>query len=198
MQHDQAAPPALQHRPARRQVVPLHLRRQNVRRAAVSAHRAAPRRQAQGLRLFRSVRVVRRGQRDARRAVAGLSGALLPRQHLPQPHPALPAVSDQALHGALRRADRAGRLCAAARADAGVFGRAQRRHPGSAQGGDGGRLGTAGIRAGGGDPRPAEGAGAHHLAPGHQRQHRRRCRRDRARSGRRAGLRPGVLLPGGP
>ena len=131
-------------------------------RAAVSAHRAAPRRQAQGLRLFRSVRVVRRGQRDARRAAAGLPGALLRRQHLPQPHPALPAVPDQALHGALRRADRPGRLCAAARADAGVSGRAQRRHPGSAQGGDGGRLRTARVRAGGGDPRPAEGAGAHH------------------------------------
>ena len=111
MQPDQAAPAAVQHRPARRQVVPLHLRRQDHRRAAVPADRPASRRQAQGLRLFRPVRVVGRGQRDARRAAARLPDPLLPRQHLREPHPALPAVPDQALHGALRRPDRRDRLC---------------------------------------------------------------------------------------
>ena len=116
--------------------------------AAVSAHRPASRGEAQGQRLFRAVRVVRRGQRDARGAAARVSAALLPRQHLRQPHAALPAVSDQALLGALRRADRRDRVRAAARADAGVPGRAQRCHPGSAQGGDGGRVRTPRIRGG--------------------------------------------------
>ena len=76
------------------------------RRAAVPADRPPSRRQAQGLRLFRPVRVLGRGQRDARRAAARVPDPLLPGQHLREPHPALPAVSDQALHGALRRPDR--------------------------------------------------------------------------------------------
>ncbi len=51
------------------------------------------------------------------------------------------------------------------------------------------------VRAGRRDPRSAQGARPHQLAPGHQRRLGRRCRRHRARPGRRAGLRPGVFLP---
>ncbi len=139
MQPDQAPPAALQHRPARRQVVPVHLRRQDHRRAALSAHRPAPRHQAQGLRLFRTVRVVGRGQRDARRAAPGVPDPLLPGQHLREPHAAVSAIPDQALHGTLRRPDRPARVRPPGRADAGVPGRPQRGHPDPAAGRNGRR-----------------------------------------------------------
>ena len=57
-------------------------------------------------RLFRALRLRRRRQRHHHGAAARLPAALLLRQRLCQPHPALPAVSDQALLGALRRPHR--------------------------------------------------------------------------------------------
>ena len=65
------------------------------------------------------------------------------RQHLREPKPALPAIPDQALHGALRRPHRARRLCAAGGRGAGVPDRAVERDPRAAQGADGGGLGSA-------------------------------------------------------
>ena len=46
------------------------------------------------------------GQRHHQRPAAGLPLAILLRQRVRQPHPALPTVPDQALHGALRRPHR--------------------------------------------------------------------------------------------
>ncbi len=56
--------------------------------------------------VFRAVRVGRRGQSHPGCAAEGIPAALLQRQHLQQPHPALPAASDQAVQRAVRRADR--------------------------------------------------------------------------------------------
>ncbi len=57
-------------------------------------------------RVFRALRLGRRGQPHALRAAARLPAALLLRRRVRHPHAALPAVPDQALHGALRRAHR--------------------------------------------------------------------------------------------
>ena len=104
-QPDQALPAGLQHRPARRQELPLHRPAQGPR---LPADRQASRRQAAGHRVFRAVRLGGGGQRHAERAAQGVSLAQLPRQHLQHAHPALPAVPDQALLGPLRRPDRPG------------------------------------------------------------------------------------------
>ncbi len=68
-------------------------------------------------------------QRDAARVPA----AHLLRQLLRQPHPAVPAVPDQALLGALHRRDRAGRLCRAGGAGARLPLRPQPRDPPAAR-----------------------------------------------------------------
>ncbi len=54
-------------------------------------------------RLLRPLRQRRRGQPDAEPAAEGVPAAQLLRRDLRQPHPALPALPDQALLGALRR-----------------------------------------------------------------------------------------------
>ena len=84
-------------------------------------------------RVFRAVRLGRRGQPHADRVAEGVSAALVQRQRLRQPHPPLPALSDQALQRALRRPDRPRRLRAADRAGAAVPVRAQQRHPAAAR-----------------------------------------------------------------
>ena len=89
-QPDQALPADVQHRPARRQELPLHL---PAPRPRVSADRQASRRQARGDRVFRAVRLGGCGQRHAERAAQGVPVAQLPRQHLQHAHPALPAIS---------------------------------------------------------------------------------------------------------
>ncbi len=57
-------------------------------------------------RLFRPLRLGRGGGAHHHRLAARLPAALLQRQHLRQPHPPLPALPDQALQRALRRAHR--------------------------------------------------------------------------------------------
>ena len=92
-------PAGVQHRPARRQELPLHL---PAPRPRVSADRQASRCQARRDRVFRAVRLRGCCQRHAECAAEGVSLAQLPGQHLQHALPALPAVPDQALLGALR------------------------------------------------------------------------------------------------
>ena len=194
-QPDQAVPAGVQHRPARRQELSLHL---PAHRPRVPADRQASRRQAAGDRVFRPVRLGRCGQRHAERPAQGVPLAQLPRQHLRLAHPALPAVPDQALLGALRRPDRRRDLRADRRGGARVPLGQVGRGADPAAGRDARRQRQARLRARCRPARPAQGDGAHPGAAGHQhRGGRRRRRRGRA-SGGRAGLRPGVLLPGRP
>ena len=199
VQPDQAAPAAVQHRAARRQVVPLHLRRQG--------HRSSSRFRA-------SAGTAGRKRKDSdyfgpfasSGAVNETLAALLrafPLRSCPdsifdnRTRPCLqyqikrcsaPCVGrigatdygqlvEQTREFLAGRSDAIQEQLKAAMADASAAPR---------------------IRAGGRDPRPPQGARAHHLAPGHQRQLGRRCRRGRAGAGRRAGLRAGVLLSGRP
>ena len=102
-QSHQAAQAALQRDAARRQELPLypHLHRAS----GGEAHQASRRALARG-RLFRPVRQRRRGVSHPQRAPAGVSPAHLLGQFLRQSDPALPALSDQALLGALHGRDR--------------------------------------------------------------------------------------------
>ena len=72
--------------------------------------RQASRRAHPARRLFRPLRQRGRGVSHAQRVAAGVSSAHLLRQFLPQSNAALPALSDQALLGAVHRRDRARRL----------------------------------------------------------------------------------------
>ena len=82
--------------------------------APLPADWPASRREEQEQGLFRTVRVLGCGQRDPGSTAARLSASLLRRQHFFQPHASLSPAPDQALHGALRRPNRARRLCRAA------------------------------------------------------------------------------------
>ena len=130
-------------------------------------------------------------------AAEGVPAALVQRQRLRQPHPALPAVPDQALQRALRRPHRQRGLRGAGRARRSAFlsgssarraaaaRRARWRRRRDALDFEAAALLRDRIRA------LVAGAGA----PGHPRRRDRRCRRHRRASGGRADLRPGVLLP---
>ena len=146
-------------------------------------------------RVFRAVRLGRRGQPHLDRVAEGVSAALVQRQRVQQPHPSLPAVPDQALQRALRRPDRQRRVRAADRAGAAVSVRAQQRDPAAARGRDGpGRRGAR-FRGRGVDPRPHPRAVAGAGTPGYPRRRPRRRRCHRGASGRRSYLRAGLLLP---
>ena len=129
------------------------------------------------------------------RAAARLPAAHLLGQLLRQPHPALPALSDQALLGALHGRDLARRLRQAGRRGARLPVRAQPRDPPAAGGRDEASRRGARIREGGavarphlgavGDPGRAERQSALGAGGG----------RVRHRRGGRAVLRRGVLLP---
>ena len=125
-QSHQAAEAPLQRGAARRQELPLH---PDLHRPPGGAARQAPRRALDPGRLFRSVRQRRRGVPHHERAAARLSAAHLLRQLLREPHPALPALPDQALLGPLHRRDRARRLRRAGRAGARLPVRPQPRDP---------------------------------------------------------------------
>ena len=106
-QSDQAAQAPLQRGAARRQELPVHPDLHGPRSRA--AHQASRRALDPG-RLFRTVRQRRRGVPHHERAPARFSAAHLLGQLLRQPHPPLPALSDQALLRPLHRRDRARRL----------------------------------------------------------------------------------------
>ena len=106
-QSHQAAEAPLQRDAARRQELPLY---PDLHRTSGGAAHQAPRRALARGRLFRPVRQRGRGVPHPQRAAAGVPSAHLLGQFLRQPHPALPALSDQALLGALHGRDRARRL----------------------------------------------------------------------------------------
>ena len=99
---DQAAPPALQRAPARRQVVPLH---PDHRGPPGPGDRQASRRAQPEGHLFRSLRLGRRGRPHDQRAAARLPAPHLLGLVLREPDAALPPLPDQALLGALHRRD---------------------------------------------------------------------------------------------
>ena len=103
---DQALSPAVQRAAARRQKLPLH---PAARRPGFPAHPEAPRRAAGEGRLLRPVRQRRSRQQHAQRAAEAVPAPLLHRRLLQDPRPAVPALPDQALLGAVRRPDRPGR-----------------------------------------------------------------------------------------
>ena len=106
-QSDQAVAAALQRAAARRQVVSLY---PDHRRPLGAADPQASRRADAARAVFRAVRLRRRRQPHHHGAAARLSGALLHRRVFRKPHPALPALPDPPLLGALHRRDRFSRL----------------------------------------------------------------------------------------
>ena len=128
------------------------------------AARQASRRAQPGWRLFRPVRQRRRGVSHPQCAAARVSPTHLLGQFLRQSDPALPALSDQALLGALHGRDRTRRLCEAGRGGA--------RFPLRPQPGDQGPPWPSNERGRGGARFRKRGAAA--------RPHQRACRRSRA------------------
>ncbi len=104
MQHDQAVDAALQCAAAGRQVVSVY---PPDRRPPIPAAHQIPRHARQGRLVFRAVRLRWGGQPHPHHVAEGVSLTELQRQHLRQPRPPLPALSDQAVQRALRRAHRA-------------------------------------------------------------------------------------------
>ena len=113
----------------------------------MAAARQAPRRARAGQRVFRPLRLGHRGQPHALRPAARLPAALLLRRRVLDAHPALPAVPDQALHGAVRRPHRQARIRRHRRRGARLPGRPQSRGPAGAVAAHGQGLGRARIRA---------------------------------------------------
>ena len=107
-QSHQALAAALQRGVARRQVVSLH---PDHRRSLGAANPQASRRAHAAGPLLRAVRLGLGGQPHHQCAAARLPVALLQRCLFREPHPAVPAVSDQALLGAVHRRDRLSRIC---------------------------------------------------------------------------------------
>ena len=116
-QPDQAPEAALQHRAARRQVLPVA---DADRGPSVPADRQASRRAGAQGQLLGAVRLRLGGEPDGHRDAAGVPAALLRRHGVRQPHAALPAVPDPPLLGALRRPDQRGGLRPAGRPGEGV------------------------------------------------------------------------------
>jgi predicted GIY-YIG superfamily endonuclease len=102
--------PRLQRAAARRQELSQHPDRQGPR---LSADPQASRQAQHPGQLFRPLRQRRRGQPDAEPVAEGVPAAQLRRHGVPEPHAALPALSDQALLGALRRGVSTPRICRA-------------------------------------------------------------------------------------
>ena len=155
--------PALQHLAARRQVVRLHPRH---RRSSFPACSSTAARSRAG-RLLRPVRLGLGGQPDTYRVAAGLSCCAAAPIRCSPPHPALPAASDQAVLGALRRADRRGGLRRpggrGARLPEGRYAAVQRDLAADGDGQRGSRFRGSGAHA-----RPDPGADRGSVASGHQ------------------------------
>ena len=104
---DQALPAALQRAFARRQKLSVHPAARGPR---FSPRPAPPRRAADQGAILRAFRERRIGAQHAQFSAEIVPPPELLRQFLPEPHAALPALSNPPLLGALRRADRRGRL----------------------------------------------------------------------------------------
>ena len=108
-QPHQAPEAALQHRAARRQVLPVA---DADRGPPVPADRQASRRACSEGQLLGAVRLCLGGEPDGHGDAAGVPAAVLRRHGVRQSHAAMPAVSDPPLLGALCRSDRRGRITA--------------------------------------------------------------------------------------
>ncbi len=191
-QFDQAAASALQRAAARRQVVPLHP--DHVRPLGPADPQASRRAHAGGALLW-ALRQCRRGQPHHQRAAARVPAALLFGFVFRGAHAAVPALSDQALLGALHAGDRFRRLWRAGARSQRFLVRPQ---PAGAEGDGGGNghgVGGARFRTRRGLSRSSSGAVGDHVASGHQPPHARGGRRVRRASGRRLHVCRGVLLP---
>ena len=107
-QSHQEAEAALQRHAARRQVVSLYSRsRATIPVRKLAKHRGARSRPGRYFGPFASAGAVNRTHQCA---AEGLPAALLLRQRVREPHPPVPALSDQALLGAMHRRDLPGRI----------------------------------------------------------------------------------------
>ena len=159
----------------------------------IGKHRGAKRPETEYFGPFASAGAVN----DTLNALLKATSAQLPRQHLRLAHPALPAIPDQALLGALRRPGRRRDLRPDRRGGARVPLGQVRRGADPPAGRDARRQRQARLRARGRPARPAQGHGAHPGAAGHQHRGGRGRRRRRRASGGRAGLHPGVFYRAG-
>ena len=192
-QSHQAAEAALQRDAARRQELPLypHLHRR-IRRPRLVKHRGA---RSLARRLFRPVRQRGGGVPHPERAAAGVPAAHLLRQLLRQSNPALPALSDQALLGAVHGRDHAWRLRRARRPGARFPLGPQPRDQAAPRRRDERGGGGAAIRKGGAAARPHQRALRDPGRAERQSALDRRSRRVRGLRGGGAVLHRGVLLP---
>ena len=188
----QASPAAVQHPPARRQVVPLHrdLARRGLPAGLLHAREAPPR-----ARLLRAVLEREARARDARPARQGLPAPQLRRPGArPRHRQPVPRLLHQALPGALRRLHLARGVPRERRHDhrlpLGPLPRDRARPRGSDEGGVGG----AGVRARGDLPEPLEGGPVAARAPADLERGGRHARRDRGRD--RGGGRERAGVPG--
>ncbi len=191
-QSHQALPAALQHPAPRRQVVSLDPDRP---RPSVSPGAQAPRRARAQRRLLRSLRLGLGGQRGALDPATRLPFALLSRFGVRQPRPALPAPSDQALLGAVRRAGDGKGLRPPGRGRAGFPRRPQPGNPGRALGPNAGGERPRRVRAGGRTARSSPRARPGPVQGARPSRERDRGRRDRRAPGGRANVHRGFLLP---
>ena len=159
-------------------------------------HLQASRRAVAQGRLFRPVRLGRRGRPHHQRAAARLPAAHLHRFRLREPHAALPALPDQALLGPVHRRDQRARTMPNSSARRAISSRAARAAvKAEIAERDAGGLRGARFRARGDLSRPAGRAQPRPEPSGHQPAGRRGGRRLRHPPGGRAELHRGVLLP---
>ena len=190
-QPDQAPEAALQHRPARRQILSVA---DPVRGPHVSADQQASRHAGAPRRLLGPVRLGLGGEPDRDRHAARFSAPFLRRHRVRQPLAALPAAPDQALLGALRRPHRRGGLRQARRPGEGLPLRPRQHRAARARRRDGASVGEPGVRTRGLLARPHPRADPR---PGQRRDQPREPRgrrRDRGAPSRRPDLHPGFFL----
>ncbi len=191
-QPDQAAAAALQRHAARRQIVSLYPDHLG---SLGAANPETSRRALAAGPVLRPVRLGVGGQPHRQRLAARVSVALVQRSVLRKPHPAVFALSDQALLGAVHQGDRVPRLCGAGARGQCVPVRPQQDGQGPARRGHGESVHGARLRARRDLSRPSRGAVGDPIAAGHQSAHRRGGRRLCRASAGRLHLRRSVLLP---
>ena len=190
---DQAAAAALQRAAARRQIVSLY---PDHRRPLGAANSQASRRAQPAGTILRAVRLGLGGQPHHQCAAARLPAALVQRSVLREPHPAVPALSDQALLGAVHQARSTFKDYAVLVREANEFLSGRSKTVKDELAGEMEKASTALDFERAADlPRPPGRAVGDPVAPGRQSARRRGGRRLRRPSAGRLYLRRSVLLP---